>query len=221
MKKEFNLSFGQSDFLKLVAIILMTVDHIGMILYPDVVALRIIGRLAFFIFAYQLAYSFNKTRDPKKFALRLLLFAIISQLPYYFAVGGNLNILFTLFLGFVAIWLTKKFGILVGLIILPLAQICNVDYGFYGVGVILISYLLQSRIYFLALAQTILFPISLFVFGLLGGMSWVVWFEPVGFLVYPLIVHSPSLPFRLNKYFFYAFYPIHLLVLYIIMRIYF
>src|SRR4030065_495614 len=87
----------RDDTLKIIGIVTMAIDHIGLILYPEVILLRVIGRLAFPIFAWYLVQGYMHTSSLKKYALRLGIFAVAIQAPYYFVTHlSNLNILFTL-----------------------------------------------------------------------------------------------------------------------------
>jgi len=108
--------------LKIIALAAMLIDHAGAA-FPDYIPFgtRIIGRLTFPIFVYLLADGFRHTRNPKKFLLRLFAFALISEIPYDWAVTritnvqqglspwhvsflNNTNIFFTLLLGGLAIF---------------------------------------------------------------------------------------------------------------------
>lgn len=92
----------RNDMLKLFAMLTMLIDHIGYMFFPEYQIFRTIGRLAFPIFAYQLSVGYMKTSNLKKYASRLLGFALISQIPYSFFSPNlefkpfNLNIMFTL-----------------------------------------------------------------------------------------------------------------------------
>ncbi|MCL2362005.1 MAG: conjugal transfer protein TraX [Defluviitaleaceae bacterium] len=109
--------------LKIIALIAMFIDHIGAV-FPDYVPFefRIIGRLTFPIFVYLIAEGFHHTRNPKKFLLRLLAFALIAEIPYDWAINrasnirqglspwnvdflNNTNIFYTLFLGGLSIYI--------------------------------------------------------------------------------------------------------------------
>ena len=95
--------------LKIIALLSMLVDHIGCVLFPKVTAFRIIGRLAFPIFAFLIAEGMVHTSNWKKYFLRLFIFAIISEIPFDFITSGKMidwshqNVLFTLLLGAMSI----------------------------------------------------------------------------------------------------------------------
>ncbi|MCK8060804.1 MULTISPECIES: TraX family protein [unclassified Fusibacter] len=74
----------RNDVLKLIAIITMLIDHIGYLFFPQIRLFRTIGRIAFPIFAFQLAVGYKHTSSLPKYSLRLFGFALISYLPYIF-----------------------------------------------------------------------------------------------------------------------------------------
>jgi hypothetical protein len=92
----------RNDSLKLIAMVTMLIDHIGYMFFPQHAIFRSVGRLAFPIFAYLLSVGYEKTSSLKNYALRLLAFGLISQVPYAFFSPGlefeplELNIMFTL-----------------------------------------------------------------------------------------------------------------------------
>jgi hypothetical protein len=100
-EKVLEKSAYRDDMLKLLALVTMLVDHIGYMFFPNEMFFRIIGRLAFPIFAYHIALGYSRTSNPKKYVLRLFFFALITQLPYSFFNPSlkfnpiHLNILFT------------------------------------------------------------------------------------------------------------------------------
>ena len=83
--------------LQLIAIIAMTIDHLTWLLFPGYptdalpIILHIIGRLAFPIFAFFIAEGYHYTRNKNKYMLRILIFSIISHVPYMFASNVYLN----------------------------------------------------------------------------------------------------------------------------------
>lgn len=74
--------------LKIIALIAMTCDHVGLQLLPGVGLLRIIGRLALPIYAYMIAEGCRYTRDRKKYLARLLALAAVCQVVYFVAMGS-------------------------------------------------------------------------------------------------------------------------------------
>ena len=103
-----------ADLLKLFAMIVMLIDHIGAFLIqtddPLYRPLRIIGRLAFPIFCFLISEGAHYTRSMPKYMGRLALFAIISTPPYNLVHGSqwysrdNINVFFTLFFGLAAVY---------------------------------------------------------------------------------------------------------------------
>ena len=83
-----------SDTLKLIALVSMTIDHIGYLLLPEYFSLRVIGRLAFPIFAYYVAVGVEHTRDVYKYMYRVMVFACITQILFYLVGLDFQNVLF-------------------------------------------------------------------------------------------------------------------------------
>lgn len=99
--------------LKLIAIITMLIDHYGAIFKSNEMIYRIIGRLAFPIYAFLIVEGFIHTRDVKKYGIRLLIFAIVSEIPFDYAFFGGINwthqnIFFTLFVGIIVLYFLEK-----------------------------------------------------------------------------------------------------------------
>lgn len=101
--------------LKLIAIVTMTIDHVGSVFFQNhpwlYLICKIIGRLAFPIFAFLIVEGFFHTSNIKKYLTRLGVFALISEIPFDLAFYdtymylGHQNIFFTLFLGLLTIYL--------------------------------------------------------------------------------------------------------------------
>ena len=99
-----------SFVLKIIAMITMFCDHLGDAIYRSISPFNYIGRIAFPIFAFQISEGFLHTKNLKRYFIRLMAFALISQIPYilFISLFSNeikLNIFFTLTLGLIAIWL--------------------------------------------------------------------------------------------------------------------
>jgi hypothetical protein len=114
--------------LKLLAIIFMTVDHVGLFMLDNNVFMRIIGRLALPIFVYMAVQGLKNTKNLRKYFLRLMVFAIISQ-PVYLLFNNKLNILFGLLCSIAFIKAIDVKKPVIGLIILPIMFLC--EYGIY------------------------------------------------------------------------------------------
>ena len=110
-----NYDYGR-ELLKWIAIITMTVDHVGAVIYPDYTFLRWIGRLSFPLFAYLLVLGIRNTSNIKKYFIRLFIFALISQIPFFLAIEvgpfDHLNIFFTLSSGLIFVYYFRKGSII-------------------------------------------------------------------------------------------------------------
>lgn len=209
--------------LKLIALTSMIIDHYGAIFQSDVNIYRIIGRLAFPIYAFLLVEGYTHTKNVKKYANRLLLFAIVSELPFDLAFYGKLgfthqNIFFTLFIGLVLMYLLDnkegKYNFNNNVLIIGaafIALLTSVDYSFVGIIYILTFYYTKNhpkpkRIYNQVL---IIFLTNLFLLGFR---------QQFALLALPLIYFYNGNLGPKNKYlqvFFYAAYPLHLIIFYI------
>ena len=96
--------------LKLIAIVTMLIDHIGLVLFPEVMILRCIGRLSFPIFAFLIVEGFEHTSDFKKYMVRILLFGLMSEIPYNLMISGKFidfthqNVFFTFAIGLMMLY---------------------------------------------------------------------------------------------------------------------
>lgn len=201
--------------LKMIAIISMLIDHIGHIFFPEVMILRIVGRIAFPIFAYVLTEGVYYTKDTKKYMLRLGIFALLSEIPYDLAIMGSVlefshqNVFFTLFFGVLMLYIMSQMKnmmmqYVVVILAVLLCRFLNTDYSSIGILIIFIfSVFRQRRIEKLLI-------VSLIFIGLTGGLQLYALFA------LPLIaLHSGEQGPKM-KLFFYLFYPMHLLILYLI-----
>ncbi len=215
------------EILKWIAIITMTIDHIGAVLFPEVEVLRLIGRFSFPLFAYLLILGLENTRNVRNYFIRLFIFALISQVPFYLATRikplDHLNIFFTLSFGLMFIYFFKKNSI-IAFVPIVLSILLNFDYNIYGIVMIGCMYILTGNI-----------KLGTILLVLLNGLFLVPWNSQfLSLLALPLIIlHQNSLlttpkefkkEFKIpiwRKYFFYVYYPLHLSILYIIHMYYF
>ncbi len=218
--------------LKYIALITMIMDHADKTLLfqytvmdnPPAIALwlsrafDILGRIAFPIFAFLLVEGFYHTRNKVKYLRNLLVFAIISEIPFNMYTGGEFfitwhqNIFFTLAIGLCVIWVieslkqrTDKWQLpAIGVILLGclIATLGETDYSYQGVAVISLFYLFRNNKFK-----------SLIAFIPLLRTPWAI----LGFAITNLYNGERGKQF---KWFIYWFYPVHLLILGLI-RIYY
>ena len=214
--------------LKLIACVTMLVDHIGAVFLPGI-GLRIIGRLAFPIYCFLLAEGIIHTRNPKKYGLRLLGGAVLAEIPFDLLFYGELtlahqSVMVTLLLGFLmAMWAQKR-----GRIWLPLAvcffaaELLQTDYG--GTGVALVALFAFSRKHTNPLlVQTVGMAVLML---LMGSVEVTIGIVDVPIQMFALLALIPIYFYSGEKNchhvwvqrLFYLFYPVHLAVLYLIVR---
>lgn len=228
--ERFKLLSGSS--LKLIAVVTMLIDHFADVFRDDIsfltlplfgtsfttyYILRKIGRLAFPIFCFLIAEGFIHTKDRKKYGINLLIFALISEIPFDLCFFGSplhlsyQNVYFTLFLGFLVLYILEYvksdvLKLVLSLITALTANLLNTDYGILGVLLIVMIYCLRE--------QKIIRTLIALPF-LSGGLA--AW---CAFL--PINMYNGKRGFikgKALKYVFYAFYPLHILLLFLIDKI--
>lgn len=218
--------------LKMIAIITMFIDHAGFVLCDNNMTMRTIGRIAFPIFCFLIAEGADKTSNWKKYAIRLLGFAIISEpiadYAFYhsFAYPYYQNVYWTLLLGLLGIqglklldvqdiineWRRAVLGLVIVIVCLVLGDLCSTDYGTFGVLLICAIYQV-NHLKFITDVRYKYFPAAIvaalfcFLYGgaeMFGSMAaiCIVFYNGKRGWDHPVI-----------KYGFYAFYPVHLLLL--------
>jgi hypothetical protein len=222
--------FGR-ELLKIIAIVTMVIDHIGTILYPDLLFLNVIGRLAFPLFAYLIMLGVESTKKPRKYMVTLLVFALISQLPYFLAFGiqpfERLNILFTLFLSAVTVYFYNQKSALV-FVPLLLSIILPTEGTYYVVLMVVGMKLLKETPKLGALALFALNIQFLFMSELDDQIQIIallslplIFLHIKGWLKKEVLIPENSLAYSLRKYAFYVFYPLHLALLFLIKLFFF
>ncbi|MCD8363915.1 MAG: conjugal transfer protein TraX [Lachnospiraceae bacterium] len=234
MKSRFGISGSE---LKWIAVITMVIDHFGACILENSVLnvhgnsplagvfseqwdaiysfdriLRCVGRVAFPLFCFLLVEGFFHTRDVKRYALRLGLFALISEIPFDLAVRGvpfawsYQNVYFTLLIGLLTIWFMEEkkkqwwlrmAGFFIGC---GAAYLLHTDYDVFGVALIALLYLLREQ----RLVQSV------------GGALVCLGEEWPAIFAFVLTYFYDGRRGRQSKWFFYWFYPAHLLLYYLI-----
>lgn len=203
-----------------------TLPHNVRQLYQFYRVLRQIGRTAFPIFCFFLTEGFVYTRSRKKYALRLFIAGLISEIPFDLALFGTFfypghqNVMFELLLGLLmlsawdkigktdyfrnhiasqsaagALQLISQAAAAFGFILA--ADFLNLDYGWRGLVLILLLYLTRR------------IPLLQLIAGTVFFMSYELWSFPA----FVLLFFYSRRRGRQHKYFFYAFYPVHLTAL--------
>lgn len=220
--------------LKVIAIITMLIDHTAFVLlskygpalrplfyfngrdYSFYRICRDVGRVAFPIYCFLLIEGFLHTGNRFKYGRNLLLFALISEIPWNFMFSDTWtyqkqNVFFTLFLGYLACWAIEYFWenqlltLLCVLGLLGASFLVNADYGWRGFIFIVIMYVLRLD----KPAQAIV------------GSCWLYYEWKACFAFISINMYNGKRGFiqgKWAKYFFYVFYPLHITVLVILRR---
>lgn len=212
--------------LKLIALITMTIDHVGMMLFPRMRILRVIGRIAFPIYAYMIAEGCRYTHNRRKYLFSMMLLAALCQVVYFFAMGSlNMSVLVTFSLSIGMIYLAEyakaggRFGtpglflavcglfFLVYLthdVFLPKTDF-GIEYGLWGVLLPVFPYFGEDR-----RKKLRYFILGLALLNLsFGGIQW------FSMAAVPLIaLYNGTRGKRKMKSLFYIYYPAHLVAIY-------
>ena len=235
--------FGlDSTALRLLAILFMVLDHLWATVVPGNLWLTCLGRLAFPIFAFQLCEGYRHTGDFRHYCLRLLVFALLSEIPFNLFYAGSVifpfhqNVLFTLLLGLLAIRqadrLRREEGIkkkslrcLALLLIFAGGVVLFPDYGLMGIMTVLCFFVFRDHRLFQLAAMAVL---NIFTFKgqtipvSLGALAFDFPIQGFALLALPLIwlYNGEKGPGGKGlRLFWYIFYPLHMLALYFIQRI--
>ena len=208
--------------LKVIAIVSMTIDHLALYMLggddpasaPVIYHLmRMVGRLAFPIFAFLLVEGYIHTRDFRRYMMNLLVAAVISDIPWMLLGGyDSHNVMFTLLLGLMAVsfidrfWRNRLVTLTVISLIGVLAEWLQTDYSWRGIFLICVLFMFRDK------------PLLAFMFGLPFLMVYGLAGSAAG-LMMPML-YSGQRGFatgRVSKYFFYAFYPLHLMAIWLLL----
>ena len=204
---------------------LMSIDYIkaNANLYMIDMVLRLIGRLGFPIFCFLLIEGFQHTHNVKKYVGRLFLFALISEVPFDLGFCGEAfywgyqNVFFTLFIGLLVLvgfrfveekreWNRTLRILLLALILVAgggAAQLLRTDYSAFGVLTIVIMYRFKRN----KTLEAAMGCVALTAMSLTEITSF--------FVMIPIHMYNGKRGWNI-KWLFYAFYPVHILLLYVI-----
>ncbi len=221
MRERFGIS---AAVLKWIAVVSMVIDHFACSVYPCLegrsaetyTVLRNIGRIAFPIYCYLLVEGFFHTKNVWRYLRNLLLFAVISEIPFNMAVFGHVfylkgqNVYWSLALGLLAMILLKYVdgfrawqllaqGAVIA-VFLFLGEFLEVDYHWRGIACMILFYYLQK----LHVRQV--------VATAAGAVAFLLYENPTVLFAFAAIFLYNGKRGRQAKYAFYAIYPLHLLV---------
>ncbi len=241
--KKYKFKCLSSNTLKIIAMVTMFIDHFGKAL-TNQYWMTYVGRLAFPLFAFLIAEGYNHTKDFKKYFKRMLVYALISEIPYNLMFGNVIylagqNVLFTFLISLMVIraidvsWQKKKWlGIIAGLGAtlagFLLATLLGTDY--YGFGVLtVVCFWVFGKVKFGWIGQ--LLSITYINWKLIAGEcftimlgSYELWvpYQCIAILsMIPILMYNGKLGYGGKKFqtFAYIFYPAHMAVLGLLMII--
>lgn len=229
------IKLNRQDSMKLFGIITMLIDHIGVLFFPSLIILRIIGRLTLPVFAFGIAEGYKYTKDKTKtintifykskniYLLKLVLFGLISQIPYtlvFDTLQVNIILVFALSLFLLDSLETKRhIGILFSLLILSFVTL----EAFIIAPVMVLTFYYRQKIF----KEKILLILLVQLIAIYGSIKLKNYniiqlysiFCSLGILITVKYKQKDNIPRKIPKYFFYLFYPLHLALLGLILYI--
>ena len=200
--------------LKCIAMVAMLIDHTSVAYFGQTTLFNVIGRIAFPIFAFQISEGYIHTKNLRKYFFRLFCFAIIllydkiANCDFKITKSEKINSL-----------TNKVFGCIPAILLGIVSEVCCFDYGFWGVAIIFLFYFFKNdklgMVIFYITACIIKYGVNIIVYGY--------------HYLYVLLCIGTILPIifiylyngkqgKKIKYLLYAFYPVHLLILYFVFK---
>lgn len=232
------MKFGifSNNVLKIIACITMLIDHMGVVLFPKITILRIIGRIAFPIFAFLLAEGCYYTRNKIRHLLVISGFAIVMQVVLFLAtrmtdfsifIHFSIAVLLCLVIDLIEKFIKERkvivsialiLSFLISIIMLILIDKNTAyffsNYGLYGIFVPVVLYIIRKYIKHVHLLVSILI-ICLSMVLMHFFTVWIYQLYGMIACVFILLYNGKKGKYNL-KYLFYIFYPLHLVILYAI-----
>lgn len=197
--------------IKLLAAVLMLVDHIGAVFFPGIAWFRIVGRFSFPLFILLVVEGEEYTHNFGQYCLRLLLLGILSQ-PIFWLLfrSSQWNILFVLLLGLLCLRLVRLFPqwpLLIWLVGGVIAQLLHLEYRAYGI--VAIALIHCFRVSATWWAGWVALHLSLLI--IVPGFA-VLQFPAI---LAPFLLYFTNHQHGKKARWFYLFYPLHLLALWL------
>ena len=215
--------------IKLLALLTMLIDHIGVILLKDIIIFRLIGRLAMPLYAYCIARGFYFSKQHgtlKKYISNILALTLISEIPYCLIVQyPAINIGFTWLSAITILFVLesnmdrpKKYLVawLIVLFAYSLDRIISFDYGIYGL-------MTAVAMYYLMVKQES--PVMMFIVSIILWIFYILFidrsfeqFYAVFAVLFIAFLNPLDNIIRIPKSVYYWFYPLHMMILLLIGR---
>ena len=236
-----------SAMLHIIAMTFMLFDHMWATLFPASEWLTLIGRIAFPIFAFMAVEGYFHTHDFKKYLMRMLICAVISEIPFDLMYGGtwfypvHQNVIWTLMLGLLGIhlaetvrkkcktWIYVIVSVATVILGVLLGTLCMVDYYGAGVATVLVFYFFRKKNWYnLLLQAAALYIINVEVLGglmfnvsIFGNEVEICEQGAALFALIPIWLYRGKRGYKAKwfQYFCYGFYPAHMLILWGILNV--
>lgn len=224
-----------SRTLKLIALFTMIIDHVGHFLFPELIILRVIGRIAFPIFTYLFALSARYTHNRLQLGIRVWVSAFLGQIILTVSHAEIIGIFFLFGLALILFELIDRGLDFSVLIFAYAAEYFGVDYGAYGILTLYFFYKYNDQFSKQALSYifiTLLYVALPFmdpqnwsyiplILSSFFSYSWRYFIQALSIVSLILLAFykkdkpvSFSKPYdSIEKYFFYVFYPLHIALL--------
>lgn len=242
MNEKTNFAILNGNTLKIIAAIAMTCDHVGLFFFPHIPLFRIIGRLAFPIFAFMIAEGVYYTKRKARYFLKIFSLAVLFQIVrFYFTGSLNMCVLVTFSLSILTLFALHRakkslwddaisimqkllfaalFCAVVAVTYL-LNLIFDIEYGFWGcmlpvfAGLFRLPEPTENRTQ--SLLETIPARALMMSIPMIPIVMNTTILQAYSFFALPLLfLYSGKRGKRKMKYFFYIFYPLHHAVLYVL-----
>ena len=213
MRTKMGLS---QEWLKVIACVTMLMDHIGAAFFPWALWWRIVGRMAFPIYCFLLAEGLARTRNMKRYGIRLAIGAVLAEIPFDLLFFGGLtlahqSVMVTLLIGyFMVLWMRRfpRWKLLALCLCAMAAELLCTDYGTLGVmiiGLFVLTRDMEHRLLF----QTV----GLLVLNWALNGYWVQMLAVTAMIPIALYNGTKSSHSKAIQRVFYLFYPVHMLML--------
>jgi hypothetical protein len=216
--------------LKLIVIAAMTADHLGALIFPDALWLRVVGRLAMPIIAFLLVEGYHHTHHLGRYLLRLLVFAVLTQPVYRLVFPHGLNVFFDLLVGLCLLWAVQRIRSrwLTAMLVLAVGVAgfyITLDWWHLGVFMIYVFYVTRGHFGWTVVALSALLLANAGFFAVVSAWTGDPSYQLINVINLGCVLALPLLA-RYNgrrgpdcRALFYVFYPVHLLIFCAVLRV--